>query len=86
MKSITIDMEEYSVLLVVKVIGRFKKGGFVVALLSHVPDNQFNKMSLFDVRIFSFQKKKIEEQYMIVVTLVLILFSKMHHYTLVIRV
>ena len=59
MKSITIDMEEYSVLLVVKVIGRVKKGGFVVALLSHVPDNQFNKMSLFDVRIFSFQKKKI---------------------------
>ena len=57
MKSITLDMTEYSVLLVGKVIGRVKKGVFGVALLSHVTDNKFNKMILFDVRGFIVEKE-----------------------------
>ena len=44
-------------LLVGKFIGRFKKGVFDIALLSRVNDNDFNKMSLFYVRIFSVQKE-----------------------------
>ena len=52
MKSITIAMEEYRVLLVGKIIDRFKNGVLYVALLSHVTVNEFNEMSLSDVRRF----------------------------------
>ena len=52
-KLITLNTEEESVLLVGKFIGRFKKVVFDVALLSYVTDNEFNEMSLFDVRRFS---------------------------------
>ena len=56
MKSITIDMVEDSMLLVEKVIDRVKNRVFGVALLSHVTYNEFNKMSLFGVRIFEVEK------------------------------
>ena len=56
MKLITLDMELASVLLVGKVIVRFKKGVYDIALLSHVNDDEFNEMSLFDVRRFSVEK------------------------------
>ena len=42
-------MTEDSVLLVGKVIGRVKNGVFDLALISHVTDDEFNEMSLFDV-------------------------------------
>ena len=55
-------MAEDIVLLVGKVIGRLKKVVFDVALLSHATEDEFNKMILFDVKIFwkkkvTFQKK-----------------------------
>ena len=56
MKLITLDMEEERVLLVGKVIGRAKKGVYDIALLSHVNVDNFNKISLFDVRIFAVEK------------------------------
>ena len=59
MKLITIDMSEGSVLLVGKVIVRVKKGVFDVALISHVTENELNNMSLFDVRIFAFDKENV---------------------------
>ena len=43
-------MESEILLLVVKVIGRVKMGVYDIALLSHVNDEYFNEMSLFDVR------------------------------------
>ena len=57
MKSITIDTEEDIVLLVGKVIGRFKKGVFGVPLLSYVTDDEFNQMSMFDVSRFAVEKE-----------------------------
>ena len=45
------------VLLVGKIIVRVKKGVYDIALLSHVNDNKFNNMSLFDVRRFSANKE-----------------------------
>ena len=56
MKLITLDMALASVLLVGKVIVRFKKGVYDIALLSHVNDDEFNEISLFDVRRFSVEK------------------------------
>ena len=50
-------MAEDSMLLAGKVIGRVKKGVFDVALISHVTENEFNEMSLFDVRNFSVEKE-----------------------------
>ena len=44
-------------LLVRKVIGRVKKGVHDIALLSHVNVNEFNKMSLFDVKRFAGEKE-----------------------------
>ena len=46
-----------SVLLVVKVIVRVKKGGYDIALISHVNEEEFNKMSLVDARRFSVEKE-----------------------------
>ena len=46
-----------SVLLVGKVIGRVKKVVYDISLLSHVNDDEFNNMSLSDVRIFSVKKE-----------------------------
>ena len=57
MKLITLDMALSSVLLVGKVIGRVKKGVYDIALISHVHDDEFNEIILFDVRIFSFKKE-----------------------------
>ena len=57
MKLITLDMELASLLLVGKVIGGVKKGVYDIALISHVNDNDFNEMSLFDVRIFLVEKE-----------------------------
>ena len=57
MKFITIDMELARVLLVGKVIGRVKKVVYDIALLSHVNDDESNKMSLFDVIIFAVEKE-----------------------------
>ena len=59
MKMITIEMVLPSVLLVVKVIGIFKKGVYDISLLSHVNVYEFNKRSLFDVRRFAVEKKLI---------------------------
>ena len=56
-KSITLDTEEDSVLLVGKVIGRVEKGVFGVSLHSHVTDNNFNEMILFGVMGFSVKKE-----------------------------
>ena len=50
-------MAEDSMLLAGKVIGRVKKGVFDVALISHVTENEFNEMSLFDARNFSVEKE-----------------------------
>ena len=50
-------MSEESMLLVGKVIGRVKKGVFDISLLSHVNGDEFNDMSLFDVRRFSVEKE-----------------------------
>ena len=44
-------------LLVGKVIGRVKEGVHDIALISHVNGNDFNKRSLFDVRIFVVDKE-----------------------------
>ena len=44
-------------LLVVKVIGRVKMGVYDISLISHVNDEYFNEMSLFDVRWFAVEKK-----------------------------
>ena len=79
MKSLTLDMGEDSMLLVGKGIGGFKKEVFDVSLLSHVTDNEFNDMILFDVRIFSVEKENFLIKYTIVVTLVLILSRKMNY-------
>ena len=57
MKSITLDMAEKSVLLVGKVIGRVKNGVFDVVLISHVTNNDFNKIILFDARRFAVEKE-----------------------------
>ena len=57
MKLISIDMELSSVLLVGKVIGGFKTGVCDIALISHVNNNEFNEMSLFDVSRFAFEKE-----------------------------
>ena len=57
MNPTTLYMAEDSVLLVGKVIGRVKTEVFYVYLFSHVTDNEFNEMSLFDVRIFSVDKE-----------------------------
>ena len=46
-----------SVLLVGKVIGRVKKVVYDISLLSLVNDDEFNNMSLSDVRIFSVKKE-----------------------------
>ena len=56
-KSITLDTEEDSVLLVGKVIGRVKKGVYDISLLSHVNDKDFNKISLFGAKIFAGEKE-----------------------------
>ena len=56
MKLITLDVALEIVLLVGKVIGRVKKRVYDIALLSHVNDENFNEMSLFDVRRFSVEK------------------------------
>ena len=57
MRLITPIMEEESLLLVLKVIGIFKKWFFDVALLSKVTDNEFKKINLFDVSRFSVEKE-----------------------------
>ena len=57
MKSITLDMVLAIVLLVGKVIGRVKKGLYDIVLISHVNDDEFNKMILFDVRRFLVEKE-----------------------------
>ena len=44
-------------LLVGNIIFGVKKGVFDISLLSHVNDDEFNKMSLFDVRIFAVEKE-----------------------------
>ena len=44
-------------LLFGKVIDMFKKRFFDVALISHVTDNEFNVMILFDVMIFADEKE-----------------------------
>ena len=44
-------------LLVGKVIDRVKKGVFDVFLITHVTDNEFNEMILFDVMRFSGEKE-----------------------------
>ena len=44
-------------LLVGKVIGRFKKRVYYIALLSHVNNDEFKKMRLFGVRRFSVEKE-----------------------------
>ena len=46
-----------SVLLVRKVIGRVKKGVYDIALLSHVNDDEFNEISMFDVRRLAVEKE-----------------------------
>ena len=50
-------MELESVLLVGKVIVRVKKGVYDIALLSHVNDKDFNKISLFGAKIFAGEKE-----------------------------
>ena len=72
MKLITHDMALSSVLLVGKFIGRIKRGAYYVALLSHFNDGELKEMSIFDVSRF-------EAQYTIIVTLVLIVFGRIHH-------
>ena len=57
MKLITLDMSLTSVLLVGKVIGRVKKGVYDIVMFSHVNDDEFNGMSLFDVRRFAVEKE-----------------------------
>ena len=73
MESITLDMAEDIVLMVGKVIGIFKKGVFDVALLSHITDDEFNKMILFDLIIFAVEKQ------IVLITILLVVFRKMHH-------
>ena len=79
MKSITLDTAEESVLLVVKGIGGVKNGLFDVERLSHTTDYEFNEMSLSDVRRFAVEEDFFSRQSTIVATLVLIVFSEMHH-------
>ena len=42
-----------SVFLVLKVIGRVKRGVYDISLLPYVNVDEFNKRSVFDVRIFA---------------------------------
>ena len=57
MKLLTLDMVLASVLLVVNIIGRVKNWVYDIDLISHVNDDEFNEMSLFDVRRFSVEKE-----------------------------
>ena len=56
MNSITLYMAEDSMLLVGKFIDRYKGEVFDVALISHVTGDEFNEMSLFDVRRYAVKK------------------------------
>ena len=56
MKLLTLDMVLASVLLVVNIIGRVKNWVYDIDLISHVNDDEFNEMSLFDVSIFAVDK------------------------------
>ena len=79
MKLINIEMALAIKLLVGKVIRRVKKGVYYTALLSHVNDDEFKEMSLFDVRIFAVEKETCLKKSTILVTLFLIVFGNMHH-------
>ena len=57
MKLITLYIALAIVLLVGKVIGIVKKGVYDISLLSHVNEDEFNEMSLFDVMIFAVNKE-----------------------------
>ena len=57
MKLTTLEMAFASMLVVRKVIVRVKKGMYDIYLLSHINDNDFKEMSLFDVRRSSVRKE-----------------------------
>ena len=57
MKLITLDIALSSVLLVIKLIGRVKKGVYYISLISHFNGDKFNVITLFDVKIFADKKE-----------------------------